>query len=68
MIWIRFVVIAFAILYGIYYFMVISQLFGIIKFTNRKFTFKRCLVTFYYWITNQNEKKVKSKNNINNLI
>lgn len=44
MIWIRLVVIAFAILYGIYYFMVISQLFGFIKFTNRKFTFGRCLV------------------------
>lgn len=59
MIWIRLVVIAFAILYGIYYFMVISQLFGIIKFTNRKFTFKRCLVPFYYWIANQDEKRSK---------
>ena len=59
MIWIRRVVIAFAILYGIYYFMVISQLFGIIKFTNRKFTFRRCLVPFYYWIANQDEKRNK---------
>ena len=59
MIWIRLVVIGFAILYGIYYFMVISQLFGIIKFTNRKFTFKRCLGPFYYWVAKQDKKRSK---------
>ena len=59
MIWIRLVMIAFAILYAIYYLMVISQLFGVIKFTNRKFTFRRCLVPFYYWIANQDEKRSK---------
>ena len=62
MIWIRIITLAFALLYGIYYFMLISQLNGNIKFTNRKFTFGRCLVPFYYWIAPQNEKRKTTKN------
>lgn len=62
MIWIRLISIAFAILYAIYYVMLISQLFGAFKFTNRKFTFGRCLVPFYYWIAPQDEKRKTTKN------
>lgn len=62
MIWIRLITIAFALLYGIYYFMLISQLNGNIKFTNRKFTLGRCLVPFYYWIAPQSEKRKTTKN------
>lgn len=61
MIWIRIITLAFALLYGIYYLMLVGQMFDAFKFTNRKFTFIRCIIPFYYWIAPQNEKKTKKK-------
>ena len=45
----------------LYYFMVILQCYDIIIFTNRKLTFKRMLIPFYYWIAPINEKPKNSK-------
>ena len=39
-----------------YYGLVILQVFGAIQFTNRKITFKRMLIPFYYLIADINEK------------
>lgn len=41
----------------IYYVMVMGQfLAGLIKFTNRRLTFWRALVPFYFWIAPVNER------------
>lgn len=61
MIWIRLVTFLISFLIGIYYTMLVIQLYGGIKFTNRKFTFLRCIIPFYYWIMPQEENK-KTKN------
>lgn len=61
MIWIRLVTFLISFLIGIYYIMLVIQLYGGIKFTNRKFTFLRCIIPFYYWIMPQEENK-KTKN------
>lgn len=45
------------LLLAIYYGMLILQLFGAIKFTNRKITVTRCLIPFYYWVTNPESYK-----------
>lgn len=48
---------ALIVLYLIYYVMVMGQfLGGLIKFTNRKLTFWRALVPFYFWIAPMNER------------
>lgn len=45
------------LLLAIYYSMLVLQLFGAIKFTNRKITVTRCLIPFYYWVTNPESYK-----------
>lgn len=45
----------------LYYFMVVLQCFSIITFTNRKLTFKRMLIPFYYWFAPVNEKSKNLK-------
>nr|DAN43825.1 MAG TPA: hypothetical protein [Caudoviricetes sp.] len=45
------------LLLAIYYSMLVLQLFGVIKFTNRKITVTRCLIPFYYWVTNPESYK-----------
>lgn len=61
MIWLRLVTFLISFLIGIYYIMLVIQLYGGIKFTNRKFTFLRCIIPFYYWLMPQEENK-KTKN------
>lgn len=42
--------------------MILGQfLFNIISFTNRKLTFFRTIVPFYFWIANTNEKPKSKK-------
>ena len=64
MIWIRLISMAFGLLYAIYYIMLVAQLLGAFKFTNRNFSFIRCLIPFYYWIAPQDEvtKEKEQKN------
>lgn len=47
----------------LYYFMVVLQCFNVIIFTNRKLTFKRMLIPFYYWFAPVSEKSKTLKNN-----
>lgn len=63
MIWIRVFLLAVMLLYSVYYCMLVLQLNNLIKFTNRKFTFSRCIIPFYYWIAPQEEKKNVKKTN-----
>ena len=60
MIWLRILISMFAYLGAIYYIMLLFQLFGKLKFTNRKMTFLRCVTPFYYWIVSQDESKKKN--------
>ena len=57
MIWIRIITACLSFLLFGYYVMLVMQLFDIIKFTERKFTFARCIIPFYYWIAPYKEKK-----------
>ena len=58
----RFIIFCFVVLYCVYYSMVLGQfLFNIISFTNRKLTFFRAIVPFYFWIANTNEKPKRKK-------
>lgn len=58
----RFIIFCFVVLYCIYYSMVLGQfLFNVISFTNRKLTFFRAIVPFYFWIVNTNEKPKSKK-------
>jgi len=58
MIWIRLILTLVIMLMAIYYVMLLFQcVTDWFKFTNRKITFKRCLIPFYYWIAPINEGK-----------
>ena len=59
MIYVR-IIMCIAILWIVYAFMMLGQLFDLFKITNRKITFKRMMIPFYYWIAPQQEK---TKNN-----
>lgn len=57
MIWIRIFLTVIIFLMAIYYGMVILQCFtSWFRMTNRKITFARCLVPFYYWVASVEEK------------
>lgn len=65
MIYARVLLAAFIVLAVIYYVMVIGQLFGKWKITNREIKFSLLCILFYYWMVSQEEKKqVKRKTNI----
>lgn len=65
MIYARVLLAAFVVLVVIYYVMVIGQLFGKWKITNREIKFSLLCIPFYYWMVSQEEKKqVKRKTNI----
>ena len=65
MIYARVLLAASVVLAVIYYVMVIGQLFGKWKITNREIKFSYLCVLFYYWMVSQEEKKqVKRKTNI----
>lgn len=55
----RLIISTIVVLMLLYYFMVVLQCFNIITFTNRKLTFKRMLVPFYYWFAPINETSKK---------
>lgn len=57
MIYTRFISIAIVILAFIYYVMVIGQLFGAWKVTNRPIKFANLCIPFYYWAVSQSPKK-----------
>jgi len=57
MIYTRFISIAVVILAFIYYVMVVGQLFGAWKVTNRPIKFINLCIPFYYWMVSQNPKK-----------
>lgn len=64
--WYRLIIELLIVLYFIYIITILLQLYGIVSFTNRKMTFKRMIIPFYYWIapTNENSKN-KNKNEDN---
>ena len=65
MIYARVLLAAFVVLAVIYYVMVIGQLFGKWKITNREIKFSLLCIPFYYWMVSQEEKKqIKKKTNI----
>lgn len=57
MIYTKIILTAFLILAFIYYVMVVGQLLGAIKVTNRQIKFVNLCIPFYYWIVSQNPKK-----------
>lgn len=57
MIYTRLIMIALIVLMFIYYAMVIGQLSGWWKITNRKMKFVNLCVPFYYWVVSQNPKR-----------
>lgn len=62
MIYARVLLAAFVVLAVIYYVMVIGQLFGKWKITDREIKFSLLCIPFYYWMVSQEEKKqVKRK-------
>lgn len=60
MIYARVLLLAFIVLAVIYYIMVIGQLFGKWKITNREIKFSCLCIPFYYWMVSQEEKKAES--------
>ena len=61
MIWIRLIIIIIALLAAIYYSILILHCFGVVKITNRKLSFGRMIVPFYYWIVSFNENTINKK-------
>lgn len=57
MIYTRLILIAVMVLLFIYYAMIVGQLAGWWKITNRKMHFVNLCVPFYYWIVSQNPKR-----------
>lgn len=57
MIYTRFLLIAVMVLLFIYYIMVVGQLFGAVKVTNRPIKFVNLCIPFYYWVVSQSPKK-----------
>lgn len=57
MIYSRLVMLAVFVLLATYYSMIVLHQFGVIKITNRKVSFNKAVIPFYYWIVSQNNKK-----------
>ena len=57
MIYSRLVMLAVFALLVTYYSMIVLHQFGVIKITNRKVSFNKAVIPFYYWIVSQNNKK-----------
>lgn len=53
MIYFRLITSAVIILMLVYYGMIVGQLFGFWKITNRKISFVKLCIPFYYWIVSQ---------------
>lgn len=50
---------AVAFLWVIYIIFMLCHIYGLFKVTNRKITFWRMIIPFYYWIAPQQEKLKK---------
>lgn len=61
MIYARLLLGAFILLAIIYYAMVVGQLFGAWKITQRPITFAKLCIPFYYWAVSQTTNKPKNK-------
>lgn len=68
MIYARVLLAAFVVLAVIYYVMVIGQLFGKWKITNREIKFSYLCIPFYYWMVSQEEKKQVKRWEIKNQL
>lgn len=55
MIWIGIIRLAFIAVLIIYYACLVGHLTGAYLMTYRKITFLRCIIPFYYWITDPNK-------------
>lgn len=55
MIWIRVLMFVLITLLVVYYGCVIGHLLGWTVLTNKRITFVRCLIPFYYWVTDPNQ-------------
>lgn len=63
MIYARIILGALTLLIAVYYAMVVGQLFGAWKITQRQFTFTKLCVPFYYWIVSQKVNKPTKNHN-----
>jgi len=50
MIYFRLLIGAVVVLAAIYYFMVVLQCFGLVRFTEKNISFIKAILPFYYWI------------------
>lgn len=66
MIYARLLLGAFIVLALIYYVMVIGQLFGAWKITQRPITFAKLCMPFYYWMVSQKINKPTNKTSNHN--
>lgn len=41
---------AIVVLFALYYIMAVGQLFGAWKITNKRLTFSKLIIPFYYWV------------------
>lgn len=60
MVWRLFIVLV-LLVYLVYIFTVLAHIMGLANTTNRKITFGRLLVPFYYWLVTSPEKSTKSQ-------
>lgn len=70
MVWIRIFILVFLALAGIYYMMLLAQIFsnGSFRFTNRRIEFMRCIFPFYYWIAPYDEKPKKEVKRVKPIV
>lgn len=68
MIWIRLIITIVFVLLVIYYGMIVAQLGGFLRITNRRMEFGRLIVPFYYWIAPQSEKPKAKKKTVNERV
>lgn len=66
MIYARILLTAFITLAATYYIMVVGHLFGLWKLTQRRITFVKLCVPFYYWMVSQKVNKPTPKTNQQN--
>lgn len=50
MIYLRVIIVFFALLVLFYYISVICQIFGISNFTDKEIKFNKAIIPFYYWL------------------
>lgn len=68
MVWIRLIITIVFVLLVIYYGIIVAQLGGFLRITNRRMEFGRLIVPFYYWIAPQSEKPKTKKKTVNERV